>query len=177
MRVNIRLQSILKGTLVLGVLFLIIVPLACGGAAAPTAPVVPTFTSPPTAVRPTTPPATSQPEPTTSAPSGDLVAAGRGLYTGGGGCAACHTIDGVAQGVLGPDQTHVGASAANRIPGYTAEQYIRESIKEPCAYNVSPADDGINQEFDCILMQTTIAPLALSDTEIDALVAFLLTQK
>ena len=87
MRVNIRLQSILKGTLVLGVLFLIIVPLACGGAAAPQAPVVPTFTPPPTAVRPTTPPATSQLEPITSAPSGDLVAAGRELYTGGGGCA------------------------------------------------------------------------------------------
>ena len=157
---------------------LTVVFIACGGGAAPTVKPPPTFTRPPaTAPPPTTPAQPTEPVPTTSAPSGDLVAAGRDLYTGGGGCAACHTIDGVAQGVLGPDQTHVGASAANRIPGYTAEQYIRESIKEPCAYNVSPADDGINQEFDCILMQTTIAPLALSDTEIDALVAFLLTQK
>ena len=80
-------------------------------------------------------------------------------------------------GILGPDQTHVGARAANRIPGYTAEQYIRESIVEPCAYNVTPADDGIEADYDCNLMEATLKSILLSDAEIDALVAFLLAQK
>ena len=90
---------------------------------------------------------------------------------------ACHTIEGTAQGILGPDQTYVGTWAANRIPGYTAEQYIRESIVEPCAYNVTPADDGIEANYDCKLMETTMKSIFLSDAEIDALVTFLLAQK
>ena len=105
------------------------------------------------------------------------MTAGRDLFTGGGGCSACHTIDGTAQGVLGPDQTHVGTWAANRIPGYTAEEYIRESIRKPCAYNVSPQDQGIDAEYQCLLMEATVSAIPLSDAEIDALVAFLLAQK
>ena len=83
----------------------------------------------------------------------------------------------MAQGILGPDQSRIGALAAERIPGYTAEQYIRESIVEPCAYNVTPADEGITQDFVCELMVATMAGIQLSDADVDALVAFLLEQK
>ena len=147
----------------------------------PTAPVVALPTAPataPPAVAPTTATATPPSSgPASDATATDLVQAGRELFTGGGGCPACHTIDGVAQGVLGPDQSRIGALAAGRIPGYTAERYIRESIVEPCAYNVTPADEGVTQNFNCNLMVATMAGIQLSDFDVDALVAFLLEQK
>ena len=174
----------LKSTLLWGVVFFALFGVACGGSLAPAAPIsgptVPALTAPPTAP-PTVAPTSASPTPGTTqpndGPSDDLVSAGRALFTGGGGCLACHTIEGTAQGILGPDQTHVGTWAANRIPGYTAEQYIRESIVEPCAYNVTPADDGIEANYDCKLMEITMKSIFLSDAEIDALVAFLLAQK
>ena len=46
-------------------------------------------------------------------------------------CASCHTIQGVAQGVLGPPLDGIASAAGNRISGYSAEEYIRESIVEP----------------------------------------------
>ncbi len=174
----------LKSTPILGVVFFMLFALSCGGSPAPTTPIsgptVPAPTAPPTAP-PTAAPTRASPTPgptqSNGASSGDLIAAGRALYTGGGGCLACHTIEGTSQGILGPDQTHVGARAANRIPGYTAEQYIRESIVEPCAYNVTPADDGIEADYDCNLMEATLKSILLSDADIDVLVAFLLAQK
>ena len=173
-----------KSTLLWGVVIFALFGVACSGSPAPAAPIsgptVPALTAPPTAP-PTVAPTSASPTPGTTqpndGPSDDLVSTGRALFTGGGGCLACHTIEGTAQGILGPDQTHVGTWAANRIPGYTAEQYIRESIVEPCAYNVTPADDGIEADYDCKLMEATMKSIFLSDAEIDALVAFLLAQK
>ena len=172
--------KITKGALVLGVLFLVIPILACSSSSTPTStPAQPTLTSPAAAATtvPTRPSDATATRAIGAAPIDDLVTAGRDLFSGGGGCSACHTIDGAAQGVLGPDQTHVGTWAVNRIPGYTAEEYIRESIREPCAYNVSPQDEGIDAEYQCLLMEATVSAIPLSDAEIDALVAFLLAQK
>lgn len=45
------------------------------------------------------------------------------------GCAHCHRIEGVADGVGGPDLTHIGTDAASRTPGMPAAEYIVESIK------------------------------------------------
>ena len=168
------------GPVLLALLFL---ATACAGnvTPAPAATGAAATTRPPTpAATPTGAPAATAPaaSPGTGAPNhSDLVAAGRALFTGGGGCSACHTIDGTAQGVLGPDQSRIGAQAANRIPGYTAEQYIRESITDPCAYTVTPADAGITRQYDCNLMVATMSGIRLSETDIDALVAFLLQQQ
>ena len=168
------------GPVLLALLFL---ATACGGNAtpAPVATGAAATTRPPTpAATPTGAPAATvlAASPGTGAPShSDLAAAGRDLFTGGGGCSACHTIDGTAQGVLGPDQSRIGAQAASRIPGYTAEQYIRESITDPCAYTVTPADAGITRQYDCNLMVATMSGIRLSETDIDALVAFLLQQR
>lgn len=161
---------------------LLLLATACGGnvAPAPVATAAAATTRPPTPAAATGAPAATVPAavPGAGAPNhSDLAAAGRALFTGGGGCSACHTIDGTAQGVLGPDQSRIGAQAANRIPGYTAEQYIRESITDPCAYTVTPADAGITRQYDCNLMVATMSGISLSETDIDALVAFLLQQR
>ena len=55
------------------------------------------------------------------------------------GCNSCHFTTGLPMfdgAMLGPDQTNLGAIAGNRREGYTAEEYIRESILEPSAFIV-----------------------------------------
>ena len=101
---------------------------------------------------------------------------GQALFTGLGGCGACHTIDGVAVGVLGPALNGIGSAAANRIDGYSADKYIRESILEPDAYTAGTAD-GLDQDYQEGLMQATMAGILpqLSDEDIDNLVEYLLT--
>lgn len=99
----------------------------------------------------------------------ETIAAGRELFLGGGGCSACHAIEGVGQGVLGPDLNGIAAVAEGRIAGYTAEQYLRESIVDSCAYTVEGTD--------CNLMLNVMNTIVLSDSDVDALVAFLLQQR
>ena len=101
---------------------------------------------------------------------------GQVLFAGAGGCSACHTIDGVAQGVLGPPLNGIGSAAANRIAGYSAEEYIRESIVEPDVYAAGTAD-GLSQDYDGNLMLSTMAGIlpTLSDEDIENLVDYLLT--
>ncbi len=101
---------------------------------------------------------------------------GQALFTGAGGCSACHTIDGVAQGILGPALNGIGSAAANRIPGYSAEEYILESIMKPDVYAAGTAD-GLDQDYDGNLMLSTMAGIlpALSDEDIENLVDYLLT--
>lgn len=71
------------------------------------------------------------PPPAEAGPSPEAIAA---FNTGG--CGACHVIPGVpgAVGVVGPDLSNIGAAAAERKPGTTAEEYIRESIVNPAAF-------------------------------------------
>ena len=152
-----------RSALALIILLTIAVAVGCGGddIATPTAP----------ATRAETP-ATAQPTPTSAGPlsiTADTLAAGQELFAGGGGCSACHAIEGVAQGVLGPDLNGIAAVASHRIPGYTAEQYLRESIVDSCAYTVEGTD--------CNLMLNVMNTISLSDADVDALVAFLLQQR
>ena len=115
--------------------------------------------------------------PASAAPAAGAAASpGQALFTGVGACASCHTITGVAQGVLGPSLDGIGSAAANRIPGYSAEDYIRESILEPDAYAAGAAD-GLSQDYDGQLMLSTMAGIlpALSDEDIDTLVEYLLS--
>ncbi len=99
------------------------------------------------------------------------AADGQALFVGKGGCAACHTIEGVpgAVGLVGPNQSTVGAEAGARIPGYSAEEYLRESILDPDAYVVEGYAPG--------LMAPLVNAANLTDDEIDALVEFLLAQQ
>ncbi|PKB78803.1 MAG: hypothetical protein BZY88_16520, partial [SAR202 cluster bacterium Io17-Chloro-G9] len=95
---------------------------------------------------------------------------GQEIFLGSGGCAACHTIEGVSQGLVGPDLSHLGTDAATRNPDLSAEEYISESITDPEAFvaDVPRAIPGI---------MTAAITSGLSDDEVKALVDFLLAQK
>lgn len=101
---------------------------------------------------------------------------GQALFVGAAACSSCHTISGVAQGVLGPPLDGIGSASANRIPGYSAEEYILESILEPDAYAAGTAD-GLSQDYDGNLMLSTMAGVlpSLSGEDIEALVEYLLS--
>ena len=83
-------------------------------------------------------------------------------------CAQCHTIEGVAAGLIGPDLSHIGTDAATRKAGMSAEAYIRESIREPEEF-ICPAE-----RCNPGLMTNAITG-TLTDEQVEALVAYLLT--
>lgn len=89
-----------------------------------------------------------------------------------GGCIACHTIPDVpgAVGQIGPDLSQIGLAAATRREGYSAEQYIRESIQDPGAFlapecPTGPCPAGVMPVVD------------LTQTELDSIVNYLTTLK
>ena len=92
------------------------------------------------------------------------------------GCGACHSIESVegAAGNIGPDLTDIATVAATRVPGQTAEEYIRESILDPNAFVVPDCPTG-----PCGI--PTLMPLDISGTmegeEYEDLVEFLLGQQ
>ena len=80
------------------------------------------------------------------------------------GCAGCHTGPGTTSSTgIAPDLVDAAAWAGTRIPGTSAEDYLRQSIVDPQAFT-SPAADTWWE----------MPTLALSDAELDALVAYLL---
>ena len=108
--------------------------------------------------------------------AGASASPGQALFVGTAACASCHTIQGVAQGVLGPPLDGIASAAGGRIPGYSAEEYIRESIVEPDAYTAGTAD-GLSQDYQEGLMTATMAGIVLTDEDVEALVEFLLQQR
>ncbi len=76
----------------------------------------------------------------------------RGAYV----CASCHgNPDGSVPAAVGPNLSQIGTTAATRIDGYSAPQYIYESVlhpnayvveqcpNNPCAPNVMPQDFAV----------------------------------
>ncbi len=90
-----------------------------------------------------------------------------------GACAGCHVIPGVrgASGAIGPDLTSIGVDAATRIEGYSAQEYIYESLMNPDAYVVAECPTGACPEN---VMLTAFTD-GLSDDEVDMIVGYLLT--
>jgi mono/diheme cytochrome c family protein len=83
------------------------------------------------------------------------------------GCATCHDGPGVrAQYIDFPSLADAPSWASDRRDGLSAEQYIAESIREPGAF-ISPAWTGGGAT-------TAMPQLGLSDSEIDAIVGYLL---
>ncbi len=157
-------RLMMPGLLVPVLLILLLLALACGGAAPADTPVPRQPTSPPPATNSTSPP---QPVDTPATAPVD----GEAIFNGLGGCSACHTIEGVSAGLVGPDLTHIGTDAGTRKPGVSAEDYIRESIREPevfVAEGVERATPGL---------MTAVLTARLTDGQVDALVEFLLKQK
>jgi len=85
------------------------------------------------------------------------------------GCVSCHAYDETkGDDSKAPFTKGTAARAATRVPGMTAEEYIRESIMTPDAYVVEKYKAGdMYQNW----------AKELSKQEIDDLVAYLLTEK
>jgi len=110
---------------------------------------------------------TGQPTPGAPSVTGDANK-GRQLFESKA-CISCHVLSGIpsATGTIGPPLDRLATTAETRKPGMGAAAYIRESIKEPNAYVVPGYPSPT-------LM---ILPNPVSDSEINDLVAFLMTQK
>jgi mono/diheme cytochrome c family protein len=84
---------------------------------------------------------------------------------GAAACSLCHTLNGTA--LVGPSLQHIAITAAARVPGQTAQDYIRSSILNPNAYKVAGFETGT--------MSPSYVDL-LTEEDTAALVAFLMTQ-
>jgi mono/diheme cytochrome c family protein len=96
----------------------------------------------------------------TKSPAGDLVQQGRNLFAAKG-CASCHV-----QLQVGPSLANLKDRAAKTRPGYSAEKYVRESVLAPNAFKADGSSGGLS---------SGMPTLPVSATELDALVAYLLT--
>ncbi len=76
-------------------------------------------------------------------------------------CVNCHnpTNTGKVGFALGPGLRGISATAATRIEGLTAPEYIEQSIRHPGAYLVSGFRDIMYQSFDTDYSDQTIADL------------------
>ncbi len=105
---------------------------------------------------------------TTTGGDAAKLALGKEVFTGRGTCFACHTIQGVSTGAVGPELTHIGTTGSSRRAGMSSDAYVRQSIEEPGAFTVPGFPPGG-------------MPAGLKDNlakgEFEALVAFLLAQK
>jgi len=107
-------------------------------------------------------------------PSGDADAsnaAARKAFLAAG-CVGCHTIPGIpgATGRVGPDLSQIGVHAAQRRPGLSAEEYLRESILDPNAFLAPECPAGPCPAG--VMLQSFAA--SLSSQDLDAIVAYLL---
>ncbi|NPA06563.1 MAG: cytochrome c [Chloroflexi bacterium] len=100
----------------------------------------------------------------------DLVKKGEELFNqnplgANAGCVTCHSIEPGVQ-LVGPSLAGIATTAAERVPGMSAEEYIRQSIVDPNAYIVEGFPEGLMPSYS-----------DLPPEQIDALVAYLMTLK
>jgi|LakMenE18May11ns_1017448.scaffolds.fasta_scaffold9959514_16 mono/diheme cytochrome c family protein len=97
-----------------------------------------------------------------SAGSFTLAHTGRGAELFKTNCVFCHSLDGSL--ARGPSVKDLGLQAGSRREGYSAEQYLIESIVDPTAFSTSP---------NSIMPQVATK---LTDSEVRDLVAYLMSQ-
>ena len=127
----------------------------------------------------TAPPAPVETVPTVAVSQSDLVATGREIYMNVPAnvgaqalwCYQCHRIEGLTEGLIGPDHTQLGTLAATRKPGLSAAEYIEESIRDP---ELSVAE-GVERATRGLMTKAIVE--GLTNDQVSALVAFLLAQK
>jgi cytochrome c oxidase subunit II len=107
-------------------------------------------------------------------PPEDPVQLGRQVLASGKyPCATCHALDDLNwQGNIGPNLNNIGARAETRVPGQTADEYLHNSIRHPGDYLV-PGYANLMPQFNPSPDQPNYMP----DTDLDAIVAYLLTQR
>ncbi len=150
---NLRPTSLLLLIFSLG--YLITVVSACGSETSTPTPTPAPAPSPAPAPAPA-------PAPTPAPPTTDTAEKGRTIFIGKA-CVGCHTIQGIpeAQGKVGPELTHQASNSliVDVLPN--TEENLKKYLKDPTA--VKPGALMPNQY--------------LTDSEIEALVAFLRTLK
>ncbi len=114
--------------------------------------------------------ATEEPAEEAAGGEQDLVAMGKELFNqnplgSNAGCVTCHSTEPGVQ-LVGPSLAGIGTTAAERVPGMSAEEYIRQSITDPAAYTVEGFPEGLMPAF-----------TDLSPEQLDALVAYLMSLK
>ena len=87
------------------------------------------------------------------------------FFSSHAGCSVCHSVTPGIE-LVGPNFSEIGLRAGTRVPGMSAEEYLRESIVDPDAYVVEgyPAGQMLAD------YEERLAP-----DEIDAIIAYLLT--
>lgn len=90
-------------------------------------------------------------------------------YTADLACVTCHSLDGSvsAEDDAGPSLLGIADRAAGRVPGLSAEEYLRESIMTPAEFLAPTYRNGMSR----------VAAEYLTPTELEDLIAFLLTLK
>ncbi len=81
------------------------------------------------------------------------------------GCVTCHSLEPNTV-VVGPSMAGVASRAPGRVPGQSAEDYLRESILNPDAHVVDGFTPGV---------MVQVWADELTDQQVDELVAYLLT--
>ncbi len=92
----------------------------------------------------------------------EMVEIGRTIYEGKGICFTCH-----ANTSRYPDLQGIATRAATRKPGYTAIDYLAESLYEPGAYIVEGFNPG--------MPEINKPPIGLTDAEVMSVIAYLQT--
>ena len=90
------------------------------------------------------------------------IESGRQIF--GQRCASCHSME-PAITIIGPSLWNIQKTASERLPGVEAAEYIRMSIIAPSDFVVEGFQDVMQKNFGDVL----------SSTEINELVAFLMT--
>lgn len=104
------------------------------------------------------------------APSPPGIALGQSLFEGEGlgsnlGCQICHSVV-IGDDGIGPSLGAIAEVAGSRVPGRTAEEYLRQSILDPDAFVVDGYRPG---------QMLPVYEERLTAEEIEALVSYLLT--
>lgn len=103
----------------------------------------------------------------------DPIAFGRSLFQQYG-CTGCHVLDDAGgAGQVGPNLNQIGTTAATRVSGQTAEEYILNSIVKPGDYVVPECPAGACPPG---VMPGNFGQ-QMSEQEIGALVTYLASQK
>jgi cytochrome c2 len=92
-------------------------------------------------------------------------------------CASCHNLEFDDQeSISAPGFKGLADRAATRVPGQSAEEYLRESIVDPGAYIVQGSVEGDWQGHSGSRGMPTNYGETLSEQDINDLIAFMLTQ-
>ena len=137
-------------------LFMLMFLVGCGTSESSAQPPIPS-----TSISKPAPIVTNQGDSVSSQDSQNDVLEGEVIFAGSGGCGACHIIEGLTTGGVGPELTYIGTDAASRKSGLSASEYIEESIRSPEAF----VPEGVERAMPGLMTSGITAPLTEGQVE------------